>query len=197
MKKTSKQNKKTQRSITSVYLFVEGEKTETAYFDLLKNKLSISGLTVYLTRGKSGHSLLDEAKSKIKGDNLDEDAIKYLVFDKDTLTKEQFSHIFDRAAREGFKIGFSNLNIEVWLLAHFEKLTNRPTSLSDKKPLEGKLTKYLNQKYKKGCRKQLEKMISNYEQAVANADEVSEAKVDYQCTTVGSMIEEIRGSCKK
>jgi len=77
------------------------------------------------------------------------------------------------------------------LLAHFEKLTKRPTSPADGKLFKSKLTKVLNQEYKKGDYKQLEKLIANYEKAVENANAVSEVDFGYQCTTVGVMIEAV------
>jgi len=174
-----------------VYLFVEGEKTERFYFELLRDKLNISDLTIYPTKGKSGYALLEKSKSKIKLKNLDKTAPKYLIFDKDALTQEQLADVFEKAEQEDFKIGFSNLNFEVWLLAHFEKLTKRPTSPSDTKLLEKKLTEKLKQPYKKSDSKQLEKIIFNYEQAIENASMLNKADFNYQCTTIGTMIEEI------
>ena len=184
-------NKLSFKKLTPIYLFVEGEKTERFYFELLRDKLSISGLRIYPTKGKTGSALLDKAKSKIKLGGLDESAIKYLVFDKDKLDKQEFNYVFNKASKEGFKIGFSNLNIEVWLLAHFEELQNRPTSLSDKVMLESKLTQHLNQKYQKGDRKQLEKIILYYKLAIENAKVINKEDFHYQCTTVGGMIERI------
>jgi len=178
-------------SVTPIYLFVEGKKTEPEYFGLFKQKFSIQDFRIFNEAGKSSNALLEKAKSRIKLGNLDPNALKYLVFDKDALTDEQFTDVFEKAKNEGFKIGFSNLNFEVWLLAHFEKLTKRPTSPSDKTVLEAKLTENLNQAYKKGDRKQLEKIVSNYNQAIENASAVNEAVFDYQCTTVGTMLEGI------
>jgi len=83
------------------------------------------------------------------------------------------------------------------LLAHFEELTKRPTDPLDKAKLETKLTKNLNQSYKKGDRKQLEKIIQNYKQALENASTVNVANFYYQCTTVGIMLEEILNERKR
>ena len=179
------------QSATPIYIFVEGKKTEPEYFVLFKQKFSIQDFRIFKEDGKSGNALLEKAKSRIKLDNLDPSATKYIVFDKDALTDKLLSDVFKNAKREGYKIGFSNLNFEVWLLAHFEKLTKRPTDLNDKTMLETKLTRNLNQSYKKGDRKQLEKIVPYYKQAVENAKDVNEADFDYQCTTIGVMIEDI------
>ena len=186
-----RRNKKISSSITPIYLFVEGRKTEPKYFGLFRDQFSIRDFIIFNEGGKSGNALLEKAKSRIKLDNLNPNAIKYLVFDKDALTDKQFTNVFEKAKNEGFKIGFSNFNFEVWLLAHFEKLTKGPTDPQDKAMLETKLTKNLNQSYKKGDHKQLEKIILNHKQAVENASAVNVASFDYQCTTIGTMLEDI------
>lgn len=187
----ARRSRKKQLLGAPIYLFVEGEKTEPVYFDILKRHLNMTNIKIHSSKGKSGRALLDSAISQIKLGKFDHDGQKYLIFDKDALTKEQLLDVFHRAARENFNIGFSNLNFEVWLLAHFEKLTRRPTALSDKKWLHDKLTEKLKQPYKKGDRKQLEIMVPYYEQAIAHAKNSHEASFDYQCSTVGTIIEKI------
>ena len=186
-----RRNKKISSPITPIYLFVEGRKTEPKYFGLFKDRFSIRDFIIFNENGKSGNALLEKAKSRIKLDNLNPDAIKYLVFDKDALTDQQFTNVFEKAKKEGFDIGFSNLSFEVWLLAHFEKLTKRPTEPSDKAMLEAKLTKNLSQPYKKGDHKQLEKIVPFYKQAMENTSTINVVNFNYQCTTIGVMIEDI------
>ena len=134
----TKRNKKFLTSVPT-YLFVEGEKTEPAYFAILKSRLGIPNLQIFPAKGKSGNALLANAISQIKLGSLNPKAVKYLVFDKNSLTTDELARVFENARVNGFNIGFSNLNFEVWLLAHFEKLTKRPTSSSDKSMLENKL----------------------------------------------------------
>ena len=188
----SNRNRRMSSLATPIYLFVEGEKSETVYFEILRKQLEISSLKILHKGGKSGNALLNAAKNEMNlNSSLDPKAIKYLVFDKDAMTKEQLDDILIKATEEGFEIAFSNLNFEVWLLSHFEKLTKRPTSPTDKIWLEKELTKKLNQSYKKGDRRQLEKIVSNYEIAIKNASAVCKVDFDYQCTTIGVMIKEI------
>ena len=188
-----KQNKRSIRNHKAIYLFVEGE-ADKAYFDTLKAELHMPGLKAFDTKGGSGIKVLEKARSKLKLGNLDEDSEKYLVFDKDALTQGELQGILKRAKEEGFGIGFSNISFEVWLLAHFEKLTK---GLLSQKSLEISLSQHLKQSYKKANQKQLEIIISKYEAAINNANVVNKVDFDYQCTTIGTMIEEIRGSSKK
>jgi len=93
-------------AVTPIYFFVEGRKTEPEYFVLFKQKFSIQDFRIFSEDGKSGNALLEKAKSRIKLDNLDPSATKYLVFDKDAITENQFTDIFEKAKKEGFKIFF-------------------------------------------------------------------------------------------
>ena len=180
-----------------IYLFVEGTQSEPAYFNLLKKKLGIKNLQVHSKMSKSNAaSLITYAKKKITSDHndLDENAKVYLVFDKDDLSKKKYQDIVIMSKNEGFEIGFSNVSFEVWLLAHYENMTK---GLIDQKQLEKKLSVYLNQVYNKGDSLQLEKMVVNYENALKNTERINQVDLNFQCTTVGTMIEEIRGSRKK
>lgn len=177
--------KKKRKGKTAILIFVEGE-TEEAYFNSLKKLHEATSVRVKLLKGTG--DWIDKAKKQIKNNpNYKgyETINTFVIFDKNGDSKESLEKIFDKAEREGFKVGFSNHSIEVWLLAHFEQINKgfQPQSI-----LEQKLSRYLGVPYKKGNVKQIDKIIQNVDKAIDNVTQVKMIDLEYQCTNVSELI---------
>lgn len=182
---------KNKPTIRPKYIFVEG-KTEEIYFNFLKQRMNLQNIKVFLT-GSHGISLWHKAKEKIKNDpklmNL-KDVDVYLIFDKDQLTQEDFNQVIKFSQDEFFTLGFSNSAFEVWLLAHFKKVTKKvisPQKLAQDLTVELGL-KDKKEGYKKSNPLQLEKIVQHYKVAITNSAEIATADYDYQCTTLPHVI---------
>ena len=112
-----------------------------------------------------------------------------IVIDKDALTREELNSILKDATDKKIEVFFSNSTFEVWLLAHFEKITKG--MLSTEK-LREKLTKHLDREYKKGDTGQLRKIAKHFDQAVENTKDVCEVSYNTQCTNVGKLCQILR-----
>lgn len=116
------------------YLFLivcEDEKTEPAYFEQFK--VQIPAETIYLKSvgtGRDAKGVVNEAireKEKLETEAQKEVDLVWVVFDKDDADENEtkikkFEEAFDIAARQHFKIAYSNEVFEVWLLLHFMDL---------------------------------------------------------------------------
>ena len=91
---------------------------------------------------------------------------------------------------------FSNVAFEVWLLAHYYRMTDRPVDAdADNARYRRVLSNYLNAPYKKGDSVQLDKIISSAEHpidtAFSNTSTIQELDYDYQCTNVGPFLRQL------
>lgn len=114
--------KKTRVPHPSTYIFCEGEKTEPNYFNAFIDSLSFPGelatVKVVHTDKTNLVGLVDEAK-KFKDNNayaLGSDEY-WIVVDKDGYPKHKEG--FEAAKRNSFKIAFSSICFEYWLLCHY------------------------------------------------------------------------------
>ncbi len=172
-----------------VLLFTEGD-TEASYFSLLKQRKRASALIIKKI-APSGCQIVDMAEQYVNNNPSIKDstfATKLLVIDKDALTFDEFNHIVAQAQKKNWKLIFSNCCFEVWLLAHFRKMTK---SILSCKKLEEKLSVELNMPYKKADMSQLNKIIDRWEDAVTNTKLISEISYHQQCTNVSVAISEL------
>jgi len=134
--KSIKDSKKSNRRVNIkklrqfILIVCEGIKTEPNYFETIKNKLpkgSIDKLTIFGT-GKNTISLIDEAvlyvdtRRKSVQPNFDQ---VWIVFDRDSFTKEQVNTACLRIQELGFNSAFSNEAFELWYILHFEYLDSK------------------------------------------------------------------------
>ena len=166
---TKKQN------IGKIILFCEGI-TEKYYFDYFaeiinkdNNKYNNVIITTEPANGNAqtvlNHSI--EFLSQEKNNRLFANYDKYLVFDCDA--PDNIANVITQAIANSndYHLLVSNHFFETWLLMHFEdvnlKLTKRKTN--------EKLSEHLNEKYKKGQKGKIRKIISNgnIEKAIENA----------------------------
>jgi len=162
-------------------IFVEGE-SEMIYFKALNQQQWVrdSKYKLNLIRCKNHDELLKIAfKGKHGRKDLDNYNKVAFIFDKDHITKEKFNKLL----KLNYIIGFSNPKVELWFLAHYEKLQ---TSYSD---VEKKLKKYFPD-YTKTIFK-IASLAQSYEKAIENSTSVSNPDFDQICTSVGKIIEEI------
>lgn len=174
-----------------IFIFVEGE-TERLYFEFLRQKLRLSNIkTQTIILNNSGNNWIEKANNIMKNNKKfrrDNNTDVYIIFDNDNLTSTTLDAIKNRADRENITIGFSNRMFEVWLLAHFEIVTN---GFLTNKVLTGKLSNYMKQNYIKANSNQLEKIVDLYSKAIENSESISAFDVNSQCTTVGTIVNKI------
>lgn len=110
-----------------ILIVCEGTKTEPNYFEAIKNKLprgSVDKLTIK-GLGRNTTSLIDAAivhvehRKESTQQNFDQ---VWIVFDRDSFTKNQVNTANTRIMELGFHSAFSNEAFELWYILHFEYL---------------------------------------------------------------------------
>ena len=179
-------------------LIVDGD-TEEVYFKNILQRYNMSGKDVKRIAPSVGNavtSALSEAHNF-------ESAMRkqyenyYIIIDRDYLSKDEFEHIRREAnQKKNVELIFSNVAFEVWLLAHYQRMTSRPVDANvDNDRYRHELSNYLNVPYKKGSSVQLDKIISSAEHpidtAFNNTSAIQELDYDYQCTNVGPFLRQL------
>ena len=115
--------KRGNKSISKMWIFCEGEKTEIHYFNHLKSDLRILKLKVKVNASDDKNALgiikyalnfLKHNRDYVPGD------IIACVFDRDQNSSEELEGAKKLASNEGIEIIFSNPCFEFWILSHFE-----------------------------------------------------------------------------
>ncbi|SEM13357.1 RloB-like protein [Paenisporosarcina quisquiliarum] len=152
-----------------IYIFTEGKETEVIYLDRIKQLLRVPTVKIKVRGvGQSSSNLVDYADKFVSRKNN----IKavWVVFDKDDLTNKQIQDAYSDAKSKNINIAFSNINFEIWLLLHFEKL-NFPTPFI-KNTVYSKLEKHLNikdyEKKHKSDVRLIQDIADNYRIAISN-----------------------------
>ena len=120
---------KSKRQAPANYLIVcEGKKTEPNYFNGLKRKINekygnkvdvlIPNIDVKGT-GMNTASLVKYTQKTVNHANKVYGQV-WVVFDKDEYNDEQFNSAIDNC---NYNVAWSNPNFELWLLAHFKKVS--------------------------------------------------------------------------
>ena len=132
------------RSISKMWIFCEGEKTEIHYFKHLRSDLRIRKLQIKVNSSDDKNALgvvkyalnfLKHNRDYVTGD------IIACVFDRDQNSPKDLEGAKKLASDEGIEIIFSNPCFEFWILSHFECYKR---SL-DKEILQSKLISSLGQ----------------------------------------------------
>ncbi len=127
---------KSKRQAPANYLIIcEGKKTEPNYFNGLKKKINekygnkvdvlIPNIDIKGT-GMNTTSLVKYTQKTVNHANKVYGQV-WVVFDKDDYNDEQFNSAIDNC---NYNVAWSNPNFELWLLAHFKKVS-RYTSKDD------------------------------------------------------------------
>lgn len=120
---------KSKRQAPANYLIVcEGKKTEPNYFNGLKKKINekygnkvdvlIPNIDIKGT-GMNTTSLVKYTQKTVNHANKVYGQV-WVVFDKDDYNDEQFNSAIDNC---NYNVAWSNPNFEIWLLAHFKKVS--------------------------------------------------------------------------
>lgn len=114
--------KEGKRSISKMWIFCEGEKTEVYYFNHLKSDLRIRKLQIKVNSSddKNALGVVNYALNSLKRkrDYLLGDII-VCVFDRDQNSSEEIKRAKKLASQKGIEIIFSNPCFEFWILSHF------------------------------------------------------------------------------
>ncbi|MFW6233589.1 MAG: RloB family protein [Nanoarchaeota archaeon] len=166
-------------SVNSYYIICEG-KTEKNYFEILKQKLRISGLNIIciVSEKKDPKSISEKAIEILEKNKAENNYIKgdkyYCVFDLDNHRNKKL----DEAKKEiidypEIKLILSNPSLELWFLLHFEKIEEK--NLSNRR-INDLLSKKINKKYSKSHIKEITKnlLIPKIKTAIKNSKKIEE-----------------------
>ena len=179
-------------------LIVDGE-TEEVYFKNILQRYNMSAKDVKKVAPSGGQAV----SSGMSEAHRFETAMRkqysnyYIIIDRDNISRAEFERIQREAnQRQNVELIFSNVSFEVWLLAHYQRMTSRPIDAStDNDVYKQKLDNYLDVPYKKGDGVQLDKIISSAEHpidtAFNNTSAIQELDYDNQCTNVGPFLRQL------
>lgn len=179
-------------------LIVDGE-TEEVYFKNILQRYNMSAKDVKKVAPSGGQAVssgMSEAHS-FETAMRKQYSNYYIIIDRDNISRAEFERIRREAdQRQNVELIFSNVSFEVWLLAHYQRMTSRPIDAStDNDVYKQKLDNYLDAPYKKGDGVQLDKIISSAEHpidtAFNNTSAIQELDYDYQCTNVGPFLRQL------
>lgn len=147
------QGKKIKETKPTIALYCEGE-SEVNYFKMLMRKyragnVAAHGLNVKIKAmgGRKGTKLVNAVKKQLThGKKVNAEEV-YLVFDRDDLTVADIRDCQMQARENKFKIIFSSINFEIWILLHFETVQRSYTKAELYKRLSD--DRHFNQDYKR------------------------------------------------
>lgn len=167
-----------------ILLFVQGECTEKDYFELLKNRLKLSSLTIKV-ESQSPENLIDRTKTTISRSKDAPPSAIYYVVDVDNTSDEQFRQAFKAAKKATnrkteYHFVVSHESFEAWLLAHFEDIRNKNIprttmgkNLQGRKMLNGSNNKNVSDDFP----------VEDYEQAIGQVTHCAFDEVDRETTS--------------
>ncbi|MFJ6967567.1 MAG: RloB family protein [Ligilactobacillus ruminis] len=133
-----------------ITIYCEGE-SEVAYFKMLGRKYrKLKTIHTDKVEVKSldanGISILEEAyrQESNKGKKSEE---VYVAFDRDDMRDDEVARCVNYANKRGYKILFSSISFEIWILLHFEEVGRQYTNEQLTKKLSGE--KYFGTNYAK------------------------------------------------
>lgn len=180
-----------------ILFLVEGE-TEKSFFNKLSQNYRLTSAKTIKILNNSGSNWIEKAKLMIQNDNklqINQDTKIFIIFDKNNDSDNKIQEMLTAGNKlningSSCKVGFSNSCFEVWLLAHYERVT---CSLTKDSELYKKLSNYLNADYKKGNPKQMAKIVSNNKvfNAIQNSKEIKRFSSGYQSTNIGEIVNDI------
>lgn len=167
-----------------ILLFVQGECTEKDYFELLKDRLKLSSLTIKV-ESQSPENLIDRTKTTISRSKDAPFSAIYYVVDVDNTSDEQFRQAFKAAKKATnrkteYHFVVSHESFEAWLLAHFEDIRNKNIprttmgkNLQGRKMLNGSNNKNVSDDFP----------VEDYEQAVGRVTHCAFDEVNRETTS--------------
>lgn len=155
----------------TIDIFVEGE-SELQYLKMLQRKYSASNvLRIKQLAGKKGPALVSAAKGQLANNNKMRAEEVDLMFDRDDLTVDEIKTAEQQAKLAGYKIIFSSIDFEMFILLHFKAFSRSYTRPELTQILSG--ANYFNQDYKKFKGSEYDKyLIDKVATAVKNAKDL-------------------------
>lgn len=163
-------------------IFVEGD-SEELYFSALKQQDFVRASKYKLDIINCGgiNKLLDIAlKKKHYKKELKETNKIVFVVDKDHMTLEQYNELVNK---NNYIVGFTNPQIELWFLAHFEKIQDSTVNIISE--LNNHIPKY----YK--THPKISELVIYWERAEDNLKNHSNLRYEEICCNLGSVIRSI------
>lgn len=170
--KNLKENKK-------ILVYCEGM-TEVHYINMLKRKYNGNSVIVTAEKSKKTNpiGIID---SVIKSRQYKDSSSTYVLFDRDSHTKEEILDAITFAKRNGIKVGYSNHSFDLWILMHFVPLN----SYIENKELCKRLNSYFScENYEKDIKNnyhQIEKFLKGLSLvAITNSNKIIGCNVSNQ-----------------
>lgn len=179
-------------------LIVDGD-TEEVYFKNILQRYNMSAKDVKRVAPSGGNAVTSALSEAHNFESAMQKQYEnyYIIIDRDYISKDEFERIRREANQsQNVELIFSNVSFEVWLLAHYQKMTARPVDADeDNTRYRRELSNCLDEPYKKGYSVQLDKIISSAEHpidtAFSNTSAIQELDYDYQCTNVGPFLRQL------
>ena len=181
------------------YLLIVDGQTEAAYFKAIFQRFKISAKTIKRVPPSGGNAVsfgLSEVRTFETTDRRSYERY-YIIIDRDNLTRSEYQQIqCEINQNEYTRLVFSNVAIEVWLLAYYQQMTSRPVhSSADNDRNIRELSRHLGEAYQKGNSIQIDKIINSAEHPIDTAhnhtSSIRELCFDRQCTHVGIFLQEL------
>lgn len=172
----------------AILIVTEGTVTEPIYFELLRDSLQLSTVTVKVMPGKASdprhviQTAVDEVKAlkkRVKDDQIAVDEVKkydhvWAVIDTDVSSREGFwNDVVQKAQSKGIRLAHSTPCFEYWLLLHLKKTTRADLIDGDtaKKAFEDELGQDYSTN-RKVAEQAITSILPNWPTAVKYAQEV-------------------------
>ena len=151
MSKTRELRKKFNRNLkqkTNIYISCEG-KTEKTYFESLNSIYKDVLIKAKYNKRTSAIDVVNNFNILFQNEDIDDDDLKFCVFDKDSNTQEQLNQALIISNQQNIQILFSNPCFEIWLYWHFESSRRNKTSHELKNYMQYKdgFSNYMNDLY--------------------------------------------------
>ena len=181
------------------YLLIVDGQTEEAYFKTIFQRFKISAKTIKRVPPSGGSAVsfgLSEAHT-FEATNHRSYESYYIIIDRDNLTSSEYQQIQREINQnDDTRLVFSNVAIEVWLLAYYQQMTSGPVhSSADNDKNIRELSRHLGEEYQKGNSIQIDKIINSAEHPIDtannNTSSIRELCFDRQCTNVGIFLQEL------
>ncbi|ANN49199.1 hypothetical protein A6F53_08045 [Levilactobacillus brevis] len=192
-----------ERKLKPKIIFLVEGKSEKVFFEMLAQKYKLTASKVIKILDGTGHDFVDKAKSKLNDPKLktDNKTKVFVIFDNDSNLsdidsegKNNINELFSKAQKvkkvESCDLVVSNICFEVWLLAHYQKMT---PGIKSTKWLNQKLGYYLEDEYIKGNSSQIEKILDDDKvfEAIKNTEEISSINCACQSTNIGVIVSNV------
>lgn len=175
----------------TILIVTEGEVSEPAYFELLRESLQLPTVTVKIIPGKTSdprqviQTAVDEMnhlKKRAKKNRLAVSEVRkydhvWTVIDTDVATRQGFwNEVVQRADAKGVKIASSTPCFEYWLLLHLKKTTR--TDLKNGNAAKKTFKKELGMDYstsKNVAEEAMARILPEWPTAIIHAEQVRKA----------------------